>query len=80
MDAQVFQLDAIRSQHSLATSMEKIFRTQTVLAGLALQQSATLFWGAYVRAMLSCHVQVMSSAFSQSSQPRKAVANESNWL
>ena len=75
MDAEIYHLDAIRSQRSIRTFMEKTFLTSANLAGLALTRSATLFWVEYVQALASFHAQLFSAACSTSSKPPRILGS-----
>ena len=55
MDAQIYQLDDMRSLHSSAMSTVGSFPTQSASDGLALVLSATSFWVEYAVAMVSFH-------------------------
>lgn len=85
MDATLYNLAAIRSARNTARLTAANCPTPPDWVGLAQQSalmlhSATSFWVAYGTAMLSCHVQIMSSVCLPSSKPLAAEAPPSNWL
>ena len=79
MDAQLYQLDTLRSQRNTRLFTERCFQTQLVSAGLELLTNATAFWVAYSAAMVSCHHKVLSAAFSPCLKLPKETGNPSGW-
>ena len=80
MDAQLFNLDDMRSKQRIRTLTERISYVQMAWDGLALHRSAMSFWGEYATAMMSFHASLLSVVFSPSSKPPKTTATPSNWL
>ena len=60
MDAQIYQLDDMRSRHNTQQFMATFFQTPLALDGLALIVSATSFWVEYVGAMALFHHRLVS--------------------
>ena len=79
MDAQIYQLDAMRSQRNTRQFMEKCFPMPLDSGGLALVTSVTAFWVAYSAAMVSFHHKVLSAAFSPCLKLPKATEEPSGW-
>lgn len=80
MDAQLYDLDSIRSARSFRMRTDASCPWLKTWAGSAtIPMRATLFWAEYARGMLSCHVALMSAVYSPSSKPPKAAAHPSPW-
>ena len=80
MDAQLYDLDAIRSARSFRIHTDENSLWLKTWAGSAtIPMRATLFWAAYMRGMLSSHVALMSAVCSPCSKPVKVEANPSPW-
>ena len=79
MDAQIYQLENMRSQRNTRLFTERCFQTQLVSAGLGLLTSATAFWVAYSAATVSFHHKVLSAAFSPCLKSPKVTGNPSGW-
>ena len=80
MEAQLFNLDAMRSKQRIRTLTEKISYLQMASAGSALMRSAMSFWAEYVAAMASFHASLLNAAFSPSSKRPMIEAKPRNWL
>lgn len=64
MDAQIYNLDTIRSARNTRMSMAKLWPMPLDSDGLALIVAATSFWVAYGAAVARFHHQLLSAAFS----------------
>ena len=73
MDAQVYQLDDMRSRHSSATSTAASSLMPLASDGLALLVSATSFWVEYVAAMALFHHRLLSVDSLPCSKPPKTL-------
>lgn len=79
MDAQIYQLDDMRSQRNTRMFTERCFQTQLVSAGLGLLTSAMSFWVRYGAATVSFHHKVLSAAFSPCLKSPKETDQPSGW-
>jgi hypothetical protein len=69
MDAQMYDMAAIRSKRDTAITMEKLFHTSTVLGGLELMIHAQSSLAKYAHAMLSFHQAIWFPDLSLASKP-----------
>lgn len=79
MDAQIYQLDDMRSQRSIRMFMEKFSPMPMTSDGLALLLSATSFWVEYGARMASFHHQILSAGFSPYLKSQKEMAPPYGW-
>lgn len=79
MDAQIYQLDDMRSQRNTRMFMAKCFPMPLDSGGLALITSVTAFWVAYWAAQASYHHKVLSAAFSPCLKSPKETGNPFGW-
>lgn len=79
MDARIYQLDDMRSQHNSRMLMEKFFQMPMTSDGLALLVSATSFWVEYGARMASFHHKILSAGFSPYLKSPKETGNPFGW-
>ncbi len=65
MDAQIYQLDTIRSQRNTRMSMGELLPMQLALDGSALLMAATSFWVESSVALVSFQAAILLAAFSR---------------
>ncbi len=75
MDAQIYQLDTIRSQRNTRMSMGELLPMQLALDGSALLLSAMSFWVEYAVALASFHHSLLLRASLPCSKTAKTVAS-----
>ena len=68
MDAQIYQLAAIRSKRNTRMFMEKLYPMPWGSDGSAICLGVMLFWATYSAAMVSYHQRILSAAFSPCSK------------
>ena len=73
MEAQLFDLDAMRAKQRIRTLTERVSCVQTAWGGSALIENALSFWAQYATAMMSFHARLWGAACSPwSTRPASA--------
>ena len=79
MDARIYQMADLRSQHQYRIATAEFYRRFMVSDGLALMTSAMSFWATYAARMTSYHASILSACYSQSSNLLKTTGKPSGW-
>ena len=79
MDARIYQMADLRSQHQSRIATAEFYRRFMVSDGLALMTSAMSFWATYAARMTSYHASILSACYSQSSNLLKTTGKPSGW-